>query len=93
MAYHEIRCRPVVRYILTDYAVVGNSRRSITVGEYDSANVANRVGAALARVARMDEREGVKFEPVRPLRIDIVSGPGQPIPATRYELREAAEAA
>ncbi len=91
MAYHEIRCRPIVRYIVTDYEIVGNSRKSISIGEFAAAGAANRVASAIARAARLDNAGEVLFEPVRPLRIDVMRGPGNPRAATYYELREAAE--
>jgi hypothetical protein len=92
MAYHEIRCKPVVRYVVSDYEVVGNTRKSISIGEFAAAGAANRVASAIARAARLDNDGDVLFEPVRPLRIDVMRGPGNPRPATYYELREASEA-
>jgi hypothetical protein len=53
----EIRVRPVVRYIITDYAEEarrpnGPARGSITLGEYPSASDANTVAAAVHLAAR-----------------------------------------
>jgi hypothetical protein len=91
MAYHEIRVKPIVRYQISDYEVVGNTRKSVALLICESAGAANRVASAIARAARMDNAGDVLFEPVRPLRIDVMRGPGNPRAATYYELREASE--
>ena len=49
MAYREIRVRPVVRYIVTEYSETeSGARRSIEFGEFDNVDRANVVAYALA---------------------------------------------
>lgn len=88
----EIRVKPVVRYLLTDFIAIGDKRTHEPLGEFSSASAANRIGAALAYQARLQAGATVVYEPARTLRIDAVRGPGQPHPAVRWELREVTSA-
>ena len=84
----EIRVRPVVRYSIAEFV---EGRGSVPLGEYDNVGAANRVAAALAYTARLQDHSEVSFEPARALRIDAVRAPGHPHPAVRWELREVSE--
>lgn len=82
----EIRVRPVVRYVLTQYDTA--ARGPVTMGEFDNAVAANVLAGALAHQARAVSQSPVEIELCRPLRIDVIRGAGQPRPAVRYELRD-----
>ena len=91
MSYREIRVRPVVRYIVTDFSCDDDFRnhKSVEFGEFDNVNRANVVAFALA------EAEGAAngspeplVEPARGLRIEWIRGPGEPKEAIYWELRE-----
>lgn len=84
MTYREIRVRPVVRYIVTDYTLDDTSSSSVALGEFDNAAAANRIGALVAG----DVGQDAVFEPARQLRIDWLRGPGEPKEAIRWELSE-----
>lgn len=86
MAYREIRVRPVVRYIITDYTSdeQANAHSSVGLGMFDNAETANQVARAVAN----EEGEDVVFEPARQLKIDWLRGPGEPKDAIRWELSE-----
>jgi hypothetical protein len=73
---HEIRVRPVVRYVISHFTEDAARRnetppkRSIAMGEYASCDTANRVAAAVAFAAGASGDRVVPFEPVPPLRIE-----------------------
>lgn len=89
MSYREIRVRPVVRYIVTDFTADNDFRdqKSIEFGEFDNVDRANVVAHALADAAL---KEGPKpvVETARKLRIDWLRGPGEPKESIRWELGE-----
>jgi hypothetical protein len=91
MSYREIRVRPVVRYIVTDFTCdddYGN-QRSIPFGEFDNVDRANTVAHALAEVETIaDGFLDIVVEPARKLRIDWLRGPGEPKEAIHWELSE-----
>jgi hypothetical protein len=93
MSYREIRVRPVVRYIVTDFTCdddYGN-QRSIPFGEFDNVDRANVVAYALAEAeAAANGTKETVVEPARKLRIDWLRGPGEPKEAIRWELTEVA---
>jgi len=89
--YREIRVRPVVRYVITEFLDDESRRGSSQIGEFNSASVANAIGDALAYRSRMLEKSHVTFEPTRPLRIDAIRGEGKPRPSVEYRLREVNE--
>ena len=82
----EIRVRPIIRYIVTDY----DQRRSSALGEFPSVATANLVATAVAHRASALDNLPIDVELCRPLRIEAIRGPEQPRPAVRYELREEA---
>lgn len=91
MTYHEIRVRPVVRYIVTEYKSDDelNTASSASLGEFENVRNANRVGQILAEtLSAQYESEGgrVVFEPARSLRIEWLRAPNDS--TTRWELRE-----
>jgi hypothetical protein len=91
MSYREIRVRPVVRYVVTDFTCdddYGN-HRSIPFGEFDNVDRANVVAYALAEAeaAANGSKEAV-VEPARKLRIDWIRGSGEPKEHIRWELSE-----
>jgi hypothetical protein len=92
MAYREIRVRPVVRYIVTDYSCDddANTQSSVALGIFDNASLANRVGEAVASSTQSPEYGGtpVIFEPARQLKIDWLRASGDPKEAIRWELSE-----
>jgi hypothetical protein len=95
ISYREVRVRPVVRYIVTYFEEEsgdGNAgQSSVSYGMFENADHANIVGQAIAeREQRSPERHvsDVVFEPVRPLKIHWLRGPGEPQEAIRWELRE-----
>lgn len=85
--YREVRVRPVVRYIVTDYELEDDgpnqSQRSTAYGVFDNVEAANRAGRAIAA-----ETPGAVFEPARALRIHWIRGPGEPKENIRWELSE-----
>lgn len=95
MPYREIRVRPVVRYIVTDFTCdddYGN-QKSIAFGEFDNVDRANVVAYALAEVeAAANGCKEAIVEPARKLRIDWLRGPGEPKEAIRWELSEVKQA-
>jgi hypothetical protein len=48
MSYHEIRVRPVVRYIVTSFTWIEGGGGSVEFGEFDNVDRANVVASALA---------------------------------------------
>jgi len=96
MAYHEIRVRPVVRYIVTEFSCDDEMRngKSIEFGEFDNVHRANVVAYALSEAdATSNGSAECQVEPARALRIDWLRGPGEPQEAIRWELREVENAA
>ncbi len=87
--YREIRVRPVVRYIVTEFSCDEDyaDQQSVPFGEFDNVERANEVAASLASVAERDGRQ-VVLEPARKLRIDWTRGPDEPREAIRWELSE-----
>lgn len=86
MTYHEIRVRPVVRYVVTEYRQYEGTRgSSVSLGEYDNVDLANHIGKLVA-----DSRLGAKvvFEPARSLRIEWIREPGAPQETIRWALHE-----
>ncbi len=84
--YREIRVRPVVRYIVTDYQRDDDSLQppqSQAYGEFDNVGAANCVGQALATAT-----PGAIFESARMLRIHWLRGPGEPQQNIRWELED-----
>ena len=80
--YREIRVRPVVRYIITEYNRDGNSARSNRTGaEFSNVNDANRIAELIAE-------PGDVLEPARALKIDWQRGPGEPKEAIKWVLSE-----
>lgn len=94
MSYREIRVRPVVRYVLTDFQCDENygNQKSIALGEFENVDYANVVAYALATSAgREFGPDAVPVvEPARKLRIDWLRGPGEPQEAIRWVLSEVA---
>jgi hypothetical protein len=91
MAYREIRVRPVVRYIVTDFTTDDDHRnqKSIEFGEFDNVDRANVVAYAMAEAeAAVNGSPMAIVEPARKLRIDWLRGPGEPREAIRWELSE-----
>lgn len=88
--YREIRVRPVVRYVVTDFSCDENydNQRSVPFGEFDNVERANAVAAALANIAESGGSQ-IVLETARKLRIDWTRGPGEPREAIRWELSEA----
>lgn len=92
--YREIRVRPVVRYIVTDYrsevTADGKSTSSSEgCGEFPSAEAANKVGFALWHMAQgecSDLGNMPVFEPSRNLRLEWDRPPGAPQHAIRWTL-------
>lgn len=87
--YREIRVRPVVRYVVTEYhhADDPSGKRnsgSVAFGEFENVHMANTVAAAMHAQAP----SGTVLEPARPLRIEWLRGPGEPKEAIRWELRD-----
>jgi hypothetical protein len=80
--HREIRVRPIVRYVVTDY----RRQTSTALGEYASVVSANLVASALAYQARSLASEPVELELSRSLRIETIRGPSAPRPTVRYEL-------
>ena len=50
MAHREIRVRPVVRFLVTEFVSDKETTRSDTYGEYDNVKFANKTASALANV-------------------------------------------
>jgi hypothetical protein len=92
--YREIRVRPVVRYLVTEYLDAGDQyRRGTTqLGEFENVSSANRLASALAYQSRLQDEAETVFEPARSLRIEVERGRGQPRPPVTYLLREVADA-
>ncbi len=88
MSYREIRVRPVVRYIVTDFECSDDmrSQSSTSLGLFDNAKLANRVAEAVVDDARAHTDQSVEFEPARQLKIEWLRGPGEPKEAIRWEL-------
>lgn len=92
MSYREIRVRPVVRYIVTDFTCDDDykNQKSIPFGQFDNVDRANVVAYALAEAeAAANGSKEVVVEPARKLRIDWLRGPGEPQENIRWELSEA----
>lgn len=91
MSYREIRVRPVVRYIVTDFTCdedYGN-QKSIPFGEFDNVDRANVVAYAMAEAEATANGTAMAIvEPARKLRIDWIRGPDEPQEAIRWELSE-----
>lgn len=93
MSYREIRVRPVVRYVVTDFTCDDDygSQKSVPFGEFDNVDRANVVAYALAEAeAAANGTPMCVVEPARKLRIDWLRGPGEPKEAIRWELTEVA---
>jgi len=90
MSYHEIRVRPVVRYVLTDFTASDDMREqsSVALGTFDNAALANRVGDAVVGDLRRHTDQPIVFEPARQLKIHWLRGPDEPKEAIRWELEE-----
>jgi hypothetical protein len=90
MAYREIRVRPVVRYIVTDFECDAEfrSQSSTGRGEFDNARAANHVAKVLAEHAGAHSDTPIHYEPARQLKIGWLRGPGEPQEAIRWELLE-----
>lgn len=93
MAFREIRVRPVVRYIVTDYNEDDAGKHtSIEFGQFDNVHRANVVAYAMAEAEAMVDgtspKLGVIVEPARALKIHWLRGPGEPKEAIRWELVE-----
>ena len=86
MSIHEIRVRPVVRYIVTEYKADDDMRNasSSPFGVFDSVHDANRVAEAMA----VQAGDGVNVEPARALRIDWNREPGAPKESIWWTLHE-----
>ena len=83
--YREIRVRPVVRYIVTEYHQDEKSSGCEGVSaEFSNVRDANKVAEML-----IGARDNVVYEPARELRIDWVRGPDEPKEAIRWVLSEA----
>lgn len=85
--YREIRVRPVVRYIVTDFSCDDEyqNQKSIEFGEFDNVERANLVAYSLGTRASADI-SSVVVEPARKLKIGWLRGPGEPQEAIRWEL-------
>lgn len=85
MSYREIRVRPVVRYIVTDFQCDDDMKnaQSQGYGIFENAHDANKIGELLA-----EETDACVFEPVRPLKIDWLRGPNEPLESIRWVLEE-----
>lgn len=90
--YREIRVRPVVRYVVTEYQDGNGRRGTVQLGEYNSVSAANQVAIALAYKSRIQDEAQTVFEAARGLRIDTIRGDSAPKTAIRYTLREVANA-
>jgi hypothetical protein len=91
MAYREIRVRPVVRYIVTDFTADDDyqNQKSIEFGEFDNVERANVVAYAMAEAeAAANGSQMAIVEPARKLRIDWLRGPDEPKEMIRWELSE-----
>jgi len=89
MAYREIRVRPVVRYIVTEFSCDDDyqNRKSIEFGEFDNVERANVVAFALAEAdATANGSPECIVEPARKLRIEWLRGPGEPKEAICWQL-------
>lgn len=90
--YREIRVRPVVRYVVTDFQCNEDygDQKSISLGEFDNVESANLVANALAGMSRLPKGFGthppIVVEPARRLKIDWTRGPGEPREAIRWHL-------
>lgn len=93
--YREIRVRPVVRYVVTDFQCDEDcgDQKSIAMGEFDNVDYANVVAYALATsVGHEFGPDAVPIvETARKLRIDWLRGPGEPKEAIRWDLIEVNE--
>lgn len=95
MVYREIRVRPVVRYIITEYTHDdgANSQSSQSWGEFDNCHKAN-VMANSMRYAEHHMGGGVAVGPetvveeARPLRIEWNRAPGAPREDIYWTLEE-----
>lgn len=91
MSYHEIRVRPVVRYIVTSFSCDDDygSQKSVEFGEFDNVDRANIVAHAMAEAdGAINPASPTIVEPARKLRIDWTRGPGEPKEAIRWHLSE-----
>lgn len=92
MAYCEIRVRPVVRYVVTEFSCDDDhqNQKSIEFGEFDNVERANIVAYALseAEAAANGSDKTTHVEPARKLRIDWTRGPGEPKEAIQWHLSE-----
>jgi hypothetical protein len=90
--YREIRVRPVVRYVITefeaDYDAPGAPQHSYSLGEFDNVVSANQLAELLANERNAHSDRRTIFEPARQLKIEWLRGPGEPMDAIRWELRE-----
>jgi hypothetical protein len=91
MSYREIRVRPVVRYVVTDFECNDEftAQSSTSLGSiFENVESANRVAKLLAADAMAHGDQHIVYEPARALRIEWLRGPGEPQEAIRWELRE-----
>lgn len=92
MSYHEVRVRPVVRYIITEFTSDENGQSSTALGEFENVRAANRIGELVANSLNgppeMSGKSSVVFEPARALKIDWIRDPGEPKEAIRWQLSE-----
>lgn len=82
MTSNDIRVRPVVRYIVTEWKSKevpdGASSCSLeTIGEFDSAQAANRVALSVAQgtscsLTLFYPPEGLRLQPVPPVEGEII---------------------
>lgn len=88
--YREIRVRPVVRYVITDYSMDEDKGTSSSspLGMFENVDSANRLAAALALDIAASGDPAPVLEPARQLRIEWLRGPGEPKEAIRWELIE-----
>lgn len=88
MTCREIRVRPVVRYIVTDFSSDDDSRNqsSVGFGIFDNALQANMVAEALAN--HIKGPPSPILETARQLRIDWKRRPGEAKEAIHWELSE-----
>lgn len=90
MAYHEIRVRPVVRYIVTSYTEDGPNSESSEFGEFGNVDRANVVAYAMAEADKAINPDcHTVVEPARKLMICWSRDPGEPKEAIEWHLSEA----
>nr|WP_279183907.1 hypothetical protein [Acetobacter syzygii] len=96
MAYREIRVRPVVRYIITEFTCDDDMKNQSSTewGEFDNAHRANVMANSMRYAEHYMGDNGVAVGPetvveeCRPLRIRWERGPGEPKEAIQWKLEE-----